>query len=155
MTEREAHERVRGKERVTTRGRESSVLFARDGRVAIATGGCLLLRPAVVGWCRAVYGRKGCGVRGGRRAVKGGSQGGVKRVRQRCRGNRRAEGREREQERARKRENARTRYGRGECWCATREWRPTTRGRKTHSPPNLPPSAPSSRRFLPVVMRVR
>lgn len=23
-------------------------MFARDGRVAIATGGCLLLRPAVV-----------------------------------------------------------------------------------------------------------
>lgn len=62
----------RGKERVTTRGRESSVLFARDGRVAIATGGCLLLRPAVVGWCRAVYERKGCGVRGGRRAAEGG-----------------------------------------------------------------------------------
>lgn len=32
--------------RVTERG--CSVLFARDGRVAIATGGCLLLRPAVV-----------------------------------------------------------------------------------------------------------
>lgn len=58
--------KARGKERVTRRGRESSVLFARDGRVAIATGGCLLLRPAVVGWCRAVYGRKGCGSRGGR-----------------------------------------------------------------------------------------
>lgn len=40
---------------MTRRGRESSVLFARDGRVAIATGGCLLLRPAVVGWYRAVY----------------------------------------------------------------------------------------------------
>jgi len=50
---------------VTRRGRESSVLFARDGRVAIATGGCLLLRPAVVGWYRAVYGRKGCETREG------------------------------------------------------------------------------------------
>ena len=33
--------------------------------------------------------------------------------------------------------------GRGwQRWCATREWRPTTRGRKTHSPPNLPPITP-------------
>jgi len=52
-------------------------LFARDGRVAIATGGCLLLRPAVVGWYRAVYGRKGCGTCGGQRAeaAGGGGQG--------------------------------------------------------------------------------
>lgn len=50
-----AREREREREGVTRRGRESSVLFARDGRVAIATGGCLLLRPAVVGWYRAVY----------------------------------------------------------------------------------------------------
>lgn len=64
-------EEKRGKERVTRRGRESSVLFARDGRVAIATGGCLLLRPAVVGWYRAVYGRKGCGTRGGRGRYSG------------------------------------------------------------------------------------
>lgn len=86
---------------MTRRGRESSVLFARDGRVAIATSGCLLLRPAVVGWYRAVYGRKGCGARGGssRRGWRGGRTGGVKRVRQRCRGNRRAEGHARERKR--------------------------------------------------------
>lgn len=39
-------EEERKREREGERGR--SVLFARDGRVAIATGGCLLLRPAVV-----------------------------------------------------------------------------------------------------------
>lgn len=61
---------------MTRRGRESSVLFARDGRVAIATGGCLLLRPAVVGWYRAVYGRKGCGARGGRQAGASGERAG-------------------------------------------------------------------------------
>lgn len=138
--------RVRGKAREResdkARERESSVLFARDGRVAIATGGCLLLRPAVVGWYRAVYGRKGCGVRGGRRMEAGGGRtGGVKRVRQRCRGNRRAEGHERERKRKV--------WDRGERQRATREWRPTTRGRKTHSPPNLPLSALSSRRLLP------
>lgn len=90
---------------MTRRERESSVLFARDGRVAIATGGCLLLRPAVVGWYRAVYGRKGCGARGGEMGEmadgggRGERTGGVKRVRQRCRGNRRAEGHERERKR--------------------------------------------------------
>ena len=42
----EERKREREGERERERGR--SVLFARDGRVAIATGGCLLLRPAVV-----------------------------------------------------------------------------------------------------------
>lgn len=64
--------KARERESDKARERESSVLFARDGRVAIATGGCLLLRPAVVGWYRAVYGRKGCGARGGRRTKAGG-----------------------------------------------------------------------------------
>lgn len=59
---------------MTRRERESSVLFARDGRVAIATGGCLLLRPAVVGWYRAVYREER--VRGPRGAPDGGERAG-------------------------------------------------------------------------------
>lgn len=38
-----------------------------------------------------------------------------------------------------------------ERWCATREWRPTTRGRKTHSPPNLPPFYTPVHHLLPPV----
>jgi len=85
------------------------------------------LRPAVVGWYRAVYGRKGCGARGEQRAgaSEGGGRwtGGVKRVRQCCRGNRRAEGHgegeggregERGRKREREREKERERKDRGE-----------------------------------------
>ena len=65
---------LRGMARVTERARGCSVLFARDGRVAIATGGCLLLRPAVV-WGGTAERRGVVYATKGRAGAKGGKKG--------------------------------------------------------------------------------